>query len=529
MHKRHCSTTNQRVQMVSELIANEGKYGIISSMSSRHEVSRETLYDWKGKGKEALQGAFTPREEPREEEERLERAVLTLLTEAHASTRGIQVCLERLLGLHVATGKISRIVQQAGKRARVWMEQNIPKGMRALAIDEQYGSKRGEAYLNIVDVHSDQVLASVPPVAVDAESWTLLLWQMHKQGLRWNCIVSDGGKAIQSAVDDFKPIQDEGDDCKPIQDEVQELPPKQVHQRDVWHVLDECQKVQRRLDRQVEEWQNQTKTVRGQAARVAAGKKPLGVNPKTDVQAHVALVKQAEHVASGVRYLRHELQRLLSVVVLVTLPEPSLLSSHQRREELDTLLDLLAELYKVAPTKMQGEVGRLHDHIQSALPRLLGFVEDLDAVHEIALQEIGPAAVHLIGWAWLHRAILGQRSQLLVNDFPPEWRACVSALLCTWDQAVRSSSCVENWHSVLRPFLAVHRSLSAGMLALLAVWHNHRVAPRGLHEGQSPMQRSGLEKEATDWLVALGYPSASPTPATGSLVSVKPDQEILAA
>ena len=49
MHKRHCSTTNQRVHMVSELIANEGKYGLISSMSSHHEVSRETLYTWKGK------------------------------------------------------------------------------------------------------------------------------------------------------------------------------------------------------------------------------------------------------------------------------------------------------------------------------------------------------------------------------------------------------------------------------------------------------------------------------------------------
>jgi hypothetical protein len=75
---------------------------------------------------------------------------------------------------------------------------------------------------------------------------------------------------------------------------------------------------------------------------------------------------------------------------------------------------------------------------------------------------------------------------------------------------VRASSVVENWHSVLRPFLAAHRRLSAGLLALLAVWHNHRVAPRGLHEGQSPIQRSGLQEKATDWLVVLGYPPAKP-------------------
>src|SRR5437764_10561832 len=495
MHKRHCSTTNQRVHMVSELIANEGKYGTVSSMSSRHEISRETLYNWKSKGKEALQGAFAPEEGPREEESSLERAVLTLFTEAHASYRGIQVCLECLLGVHVSLGKIANIVQEAGKRARAWMEQNIPKGMRSIAIDEQYSSKRGEAYFNIVDVHSGFVLASIPPVVVDGESWKLLLWQMQEQGLKWNCIVSDGGTAIQDGVQHFQPLQ-EGS---------QYMVSGNVHRRDVWHVLDECRKGQRRLKRQVEEWQAQTSTVKRQAARVAVGKKPRGVNPKTDVQAHKALTESAEYVASSVHYLTHEIQRLLSVVVLSTTPEPSLLSSLQRREELDVLLDLFAGLYEVAPAKMQSEVKRLHNHVQSALSRLLGFVEDLDAVQQKAIQEIGPAAVHLIGWAWLHRAILGQRSQLLVADFPPEWQDHVCALQRAWDQAVRSSSCVENWHSVLRPFLAVHRSLSAGMLALLAVWHNHRIAPRGLHEGQSPVQRTGSTSSANHWLAALGY------------------------
>ncbi len=81
---------------------------------------------------------------------------------------------------------------------------------------------------------------------------------------------------------------------------------------------------------------------------------------------------------------------------------------------------------------------------------------------------------------------------------------------------MRASSAVENWHSIVRPHLAVHRSLSAGMLALLAVRHNHRVAPRGLHEGLSPLQRGGVAVQADDWLVALGYPPDPwlPHPAT---------------
>ena len=44
------------------------------------------------------------------------------------------------------------------------------------------------------------------------------------------------------------------------------------------------------------------------------------------------------------------------------------------------------------------------------------------------------------------------------------------------------------------------------MPALLAVWHNYRVAPRGVHEGLSPLQRGDRTTAAMDWLVALGYP-----------------------
>lgn len=69
-----------------------------------------------------------------------------------------------------------------------------------------------------------------------------------------------------------------------------------------------------------------------------------------------------------------------------------------------------------------------------------------------------------------------------------------------------ASSAVENWHSVLRPYLAVHRTLSTGMVALLAVRHNHRIAERGLHRGQSPLMRSSMTEQSSDWLVALGYP-----------------------
>ncbi len=88
--------------------------------------------------------------------------------------------------------------------------------------------------------------------------------------------------------------------------------------------------------------------------------------------------------------------------------------------------------------------------------------------------------------------------------------------MATWDGAARASSAVENWHSIVRPHLAVHRTLSAGVLAVLAVWHNHRVFTRGTRRGSSPLQLSGMPKAPTDWLAALGYPPAADAPHAGA-------------
>jgi Transposase, Mutator family len=504
MHQRDCTIPIDRIRLASSMIAHEGRYGFVSELSREHDISRQSLYLLRAKGRDGMEHVFYPKGQETEEEVRLTQVVLTLLVEAHASREGIQRCIEQLLGVHVSTGKISAIIHQAGERAQEYLKRCIPQGKKALALDEQYGNERGKAYLNIVDVLSGVVVASVPPVAVDTESWMLLLWQMQEQGVKWDLTVSDGGKAIHDAV--------------------QKITPDRIHQRDVWHVLHECQKVQGRIDRALNQLHEQTPKVKQQAKRVEAGQKPRGRNPKTDMVAHAKDVQEMEYIASSLKYLSSELQRLLGIVVL---KDHGILDSRERQEELDTLLDLFSELYEATPKSLKDEVKKLVRHIENALPGLVGFCPELDPVQESAIDQLGQEACHLIGWAWLRRAILGPKTDQLVADFPPAWQPIVADLFGAWDQAVRSSSAVENWHSVLRPFIAVHRSLSADLLAILAVWHNHRVAPRGLHQGQSPLMRAGLAKQSTDWLLALGYPSPSQAPSL--TVSSQPQTESIAA
>ena len=137
MIHRHSSTVTQRVQWVSQVIASEGSYGMVSQMSRQYEVSRQTLYSWKAKGYSSLQAALEPSQPPTKRTVQLERAVLTLLVQGHASYRGIQACLGELLGLHVSLGTITAIVQRAGQRAQDWVGQQVAEQGRVLALDEQ--------------------------------------------------------------------------------------------------------------------------------------------------------------------------------------------------------------------------------------------------------------------------------------------------------------------------------------------------------------------------------------------------------
>jgi hypothetical protein len=350
----------------------------------------------------------------------------------------------------------------------------------------------------LVDVHSGAVWASTSPVAVDGESWTLVLWQLQEQGIDWQSTVSDGGRAIGEAVST--------------------VTPERPHQRDVWHVLHLCQQVQARLDLLVKRLEQQGPVVARQAARLAAGKGLRGRCPKSDVGAHAAELAQARYVADGLGYLSGELHRLLEVVVLTA---QGLMPSAMRLGELDTVLILLDELSQTAPSDMQPELRKLVTRLGAALPQLVLFAPALDGLQEQAASQLGSEALHLLGWAWQRRAILGPSSAQLLEGLPPDWRALAQPLLAAWDAAVRASSAVENWHSVLRPYLAVHRTLSTAMLALLAVWHNHRVAQRGLHQGQSPLMRSGMTTVTNDWLVALGYPPHGAACSSASLVDLQ--------
>ncbi len=153
-----------------------------SDLSREADASRQTLYAWAARGVRALEAAFTPAASPLSIPAELSRRVLTLLVETHPAERGIQAALRELTGQRVGLGTISAIVRDAERRAVQIQATLAPPTARAIALDELYGTNRRGAYLHVVDTLSHAVWAAEGPLAVDADSWTLVLWGRWRDG-----------------------------------------------------------------------------------------------------------------------------------------------------------------------------------------------------------------------------------------------------------------------------------------------------------------------------------------------------------
>jgi hypothetical protein len=487
MGQTNPSTPQHREFLAQQMLAHAGEYGFVSRLSRASGVSRPTLYAWRVLAQQALHRAFSPLPPPPPITPSLHHQVLTLFTAAHAAERGMQTCFQTFTQHGISLSTISAILHEAEQRALAWVQTHVPSSVRALAFDEIYANARDAAYLNVVDCHSGAVWGCEGPVPVDSDSWTLLLWELEARGVRCGRVVLDGGKAMLAA-------------CH------QALPEVRV-QHDQWHLLHACAQHQARLKRHLVTLEGKSAVVARQAARVVAGHKPKGRNPQTDVAAHAVALEQARRVVGDVHYLMREVHRLLEVVVE---DERGLLTAAQRQVQLEAGLALLREVATSSAGAMESEVQQIVRRLEDRLAGVLTFVAGVEQVQ----QELGIVLSHeqqsLLGWAWLRRTMLGWSVQELVTAVPEGWRRAARVLVACWEDArlVRVSSAVERWHSIVRPHLAVHRVLSRGRLALLAVWHNHRVFTRGVHKGQSPLHLSGMVDAPTDWLLALGYPAA---------------------
>jgi hypothetical protein len=122
------------------------------------------------------------------------------------------------------------------------------------------------------------------------------------------------------------------------------------------------------------------------------------------------LLLELHRLLDAVRYLFTQLRELLEVV---------LLCSRTRRSEVQTVLELLEEAIRSAPTPLQKEIQRVIKQVRLALAALFYFAEEVEACQQEAIPQVGEAALGLIAWAWQRRTILGELPQQLLAMLDP--------------------------------------------------------------------------------------------------------------
>jgi hypothetical protein len=150
------------------------------------------------------------------------------------------------------------------------------------------------------------------------------------------------------------------------------------------------------------------------------------------------------------------------------------------------------------------DAARLLEHRRAGLVASLTSLQAALAGPRAVLAE---PTIAFLAWAWQHRDALG------LADAAAAWPAHPAAARWVWaalEAAGRTTGMAENLNSVLAPHRAAHRGLPASVLAVFAVYRNHRVFPRGKRAGHSPLDLLGLP--SPHWLDALGY-GRPPAPA----------------
>jgi len=477
-------TAAERMEVATLLLAAEGAYGLVTGLARELGTSRQFLYDLRDRARTALAQAVVPGRAGRPTREArlvidrhaVERDVVVLSQVGHASVRGIQECLEEMVGVERSVGWIEGVLQEAGRRAEGLVA--VPDGPRQVAADEVYAG--GQPVLEVVEPRSGLILTLAHAERRDETAWGCAWLDLEERGVRIDGVVADGAEGLRAGA------------------RAAGLPEPRL---DHWHTLRDLGRIARVLEhtayRQMAaaeraERASAEATDRATHGRGARRGRPLGgaTDPAT-VRAAVQAAEEAMARADGTAAVLATVRAVLRPVDAV---------SGQVRTH-----DAVASDLRMAAARLREWGGRATEAatlLEARASGLTAYLDDLD--HALA----GPRAVlpedtvRFIAWAWRHQQALG----LQADDMVEVWPAAPAAARWVWaalDGVVRASGMVENLNSALDAHRAAHRGLPWPILAVWRVYRNHRVFPRGKRADHSPLDLSGLP--APHWLDALGY------------------------
>ncbi len=491
-------TAFQKVILASLAVVGKGYYGGISDLAADSEFSRPTLYALAGEAEEVLVHHFDrPESRLRKvsvlvDEAQLRRTIVGLRCVGPYSIRDIEDVLPIIFpGVRVSYGKIQKICADAESCAAKFNTRVDLSEITAGALDEMFS--QGRPVLAGVDLDTGYLFSLALRDSRSASDWAEVLGAAKEQGLSLDVVVKDAAKGIAAGVRKVFPEAEQRDDC--------------------FHAHYEMGKVRRILERRA-------------YAAIAKEEEATKASERARRLGHGTARKLAAELGQARSRCSHAIEQFDRFELAVSEAQEAMEYVDLNNTELSDP-DRMMEQIKDAGRKMKAldssKCRKVGTYIVNRAEGLVLYMRELVVKLEALFPLHGETEVRLATMIWRllllrelkhHRwpaerkndetRLLDavHRLQDLAGDHFNNVLVETSALI---ERRHRASSAIEGFNAALRPYLYVHKGVTAGFLELFRAYYNLRTRRWGRHKGTSAHQLLG-SGNSVDWLTELGYP-----------------------
>lgn len=481
------------VRISAFAVALQGEYGALSELARSFEISRPTVYAKLGAGREALENAFAESDLEKVyaavqvDDRMLKRAIVGAYVEGPNSVRDVQALLRTFYGVHVGYGKIHQTLAEAERKAAAFNRSVSLEGIATAALDELFS--QGDPVLAGIDLDTDYLFLLEHCEGRGGEDWAAALRRAKEQGLDLETVVKDAGKGLAAGTTAVFPDAEQRDDC--------------------FHAIWKLGQVQQWLEKKG--WSQMAELIDAEEAFQEAQRKghPL-YSPSQKLRRTRERYQKVVKRHDEFEKLKNE---ALDAMQFVGFTGNTRRTGAQQAAKLEDIADRMAALGGK-------KIKSVAIYLKNRAPGLAAYIDALWEKLETLAEEIGGDVVVASCQLWRraqelrrashwnrrhHLEAAGQLIEQLIALAGDKVNASVEAVCDIIARRHRASSAIENFNSVLRPYLHVHKSVSQGFLDLFRAWRNLRTRAWGRHKGTSAHELVTGEK-VTDWLSMLGYP-----------------------
>jgi len=478
-------------------LSGQGAYGTVAQIAREHALTRQSVYRLRDAGHQALLDTFsseTPASwNPDVPEATLKRSIVGLYTIAPCSIDDIVDLLPILFpGTTRSHGYIFNVLQEAQQNAAALLDNIDLSAIDAVAIDEMFWHQT--PIFTGIDLDTGFLFSAEAVRHCTGPEWVSHLHTLHKQqALQPGVIVKDAGTAMAEAATVVWPEAEQRDD--------------------LFHALYHLNNTARFLNnaayraiKSVDDIDKKLQRAKGRAARDKLRK--LRRESAARMEESIKRFDTFEEIKEAVE----------QVLRLCDPGRHQIRTAQDVRRRLPPLADRLERL----GDKHAAKVGR---YLRNRVEGLCSYLDRLSDELALCAKRVGhealvPAMVRAYqanllagrGPRW-HREVCqaelteAVRDCLVLCDDAEHFAVVMAEVVPVLEKRHRASSAIENVHSVLRPYITVHKRVSQGFLDLFRFYWNTRVRRWGRHNGTSALHRlTGAKHD--EWLTMLGYPPA---------------------